>query len=60
MRSGFPPGAPGTIGRMFDDAWLTCELHAPRGSEGSEGTAEGLVDRTGRWCVTVLEAISAS
>jgi hypothetical protein len=42
---------------LFDDAWLTCELHAPRGTEGAP---EQLVDRTGRWCVAVLDAASTT
>ena len=42
---------------LFEDAWLTCELHAPR---EVEATPDELVDRTGRWCVAVLEAASTT
>lgn len=36
---------------LFGDAWLSCSLQAPSGA--------GLLDRTGRWCVTVVEAATA-
>jgi hypothetical protein len=42
---------------LVDDAWLTCELYAPR-RVASE--PDDLADRAGRWCVAVLEAASAT
>jgi hypothetical protein len=41
---------------LVGDAWLTCELYAPR---EVEGTRAELAERTGRWCVTVLEAAAS-
>ena len=37
---------------LFGDAWLSCSVE-PAGPD------DGLVERTGRWCVTVLQAASA-
>lgn len=37
---------------LFGDAWLTCELVAP------DDGAEGVVERTGAWCVAVARAAS--
>jgi hypothetical protein len=37
---------------LFGDAWLTCELTA-------DAPAEAVVQRTGEWCVAVLEATRA-
>lgn len=37
---------------LFGDAWLTCSLRTR-----AQGTDQGeLLDRAGRWCVTVVEA----
>lgn len=42
-----------TFRGLFGDAWVTCEISA------TPGAGEELVDRTGRWCVAVVEAIRA-
>jgi hypothetical protein len=39
---------------LFGDAWLSCSLELPRAADRA-----GLVDRAGRWCVTVATAASA-
>lgn len=56
-------GAPSTAVRcgdeiafhgLFGDAWLSCSL-AP----ATTSAPDGLLDRTGRWCVAVAQAASA-
>jgi hypothetical protein len=42
-----------TFHGLFGDAWLSCSLGA------GSGAASELLDRTGRWCVTVAQAASA-
>lgn len=38
---------------LFGDAWLSCSV------EATAGAPDALLDRTGRWCVTVARAASA-
>lgn len=40
---------------LFGDAWLSCSLAAPAADTGQAA----LLDRAGRWCVTVVEAAAA-
>jgi hypothetical protein len=42
-----------TFHGLFGDAWLSCSLSAVGADQ------DGLVDRTGRWCVAVAQAASA-
>lgn len=39
---------------LFGDAWLSCSLEAP-----GRGDPADLLDRTGRWCVSVAQAAAA-
>lgn len=40
---------------LFGDAWLSCSLAAP----ASETDQAALLERAGRWCVTVVEAAAS-
>lgn len=40
---------------LFGDAWLSCSLAAP----AADTDQEALLERAGRWCVTVAEAAAA-
>jgi hypothetical protein len=45
---------------LFGDAWLSCSLTARSGRvNGETGRDDALLDRAGRWCVTVAQAASA-
>jgi hypothetical protein len=46
-------GAETAFHGLFGDAWLSCSV------QSATGTPESLLDRTGRWCVTVAQAASA-
>jgi hypothetical protein len=40
---------------LFGDAWLSCSLAAP----AADTDPDALLERAGRWCVTVVEAAAA-
>jgi hypothetical protein len=46
-------GAETAFHGLFGDAWLSCSVEATEGEPGA------LLDRTGRWCVTVAQAATA-
>ncbi len=49
-------GATASYRGLFGDAWLSCSLTLPAGSENAGNRP--LLERTGRWCVAVARAAS--